>query len=265
MTPSGTAMPAVTGVPDRAARRTAALEALGLPAGSLPRHVAIIMDGNGRWATRQDLPRLAGHLAGAQMVQHLIAESAVLGIEAMTLYTFSSENWKRPTEEVEGLMELAERYLKSEISRMRDNGVRFRRIGRREGLPGAVLEALDAAEAATADSDGLTLCLALNYGSRAEITDAVRRIAEDAKAGRLAPTEIDEELISSRLDTAGLPDPDLLIRTAGEMRISNYLLWQISYAELYVTEVPFPEFTVERYRDALRTYAARQRKFGEVR
>ena len=193
------------------------------------------------------------------------SKSASLGIEAITLYTFSSENWKRPAEEVAGLMELAERYLRSEISRMRDNDVRFRRIGRREGLPEPVLRALDAAEAATADREGLTLCLAVNYGSRAEIVDAVRGIAADAKAGRLDPAGIDEELISGRLDTAGLPDPDLLIRTAGEMRVSNYLLWQISYAELFVTDVPFPEFSVERFRDALRTFARRQRKFGEVR
>jgi undecaprenyl diphosphate synthase len=257
--------PATATIPDRSTRRGAALAALGLPAEALPRHVAIIMDGNGRWATGQGLPRLAGHLAGAQLVQHLISEAAVLGIEAMTLYSFSSENWKRPADEVAGLMELAERYLTSEVGRMRDNGVRFRRIGRREGLPEPVLRALDAAEAATAKGDGLTLCLALNYGSRAEIVDAVKGIVAEAKAGRLDPASIDEELISGRLDTAGLPDPDLLIRTAGEMRISNYLLWQISYAELLVTEVPFPEFTVERFRDALRTFAGRQRKFGEVR
>jgi len=262
VTPPSTAAPAP---PDRAVRRDAALAALGLPAEALPRHVAIIMDGNGRWATAQGLPRLAGHLAGAELVQHLISEAATLGIEAMTLYSFSNENWKRPAEEVSGLMELAERYLRSEIGRMRENGVRFRRIGRRAGVPEAVLAALDAAEAATADGDGLTLCLALNYGSQQEITDAVRSIAADAAAGRLDPAAIDEEFISTRLDTAGLPDPDLLIRTAGEMRLSNYLLWQVSYAELFVSDLPWPEFSVDRFREALRAFAARTRKFGEVR
>jgi undecaprenyl diphosphate synthase len=231
----------------------------------VPRHVAIIMDGNGRWANARGLPRIAGHREGARRVRTVVVECARAGVEALTLYSFSSENWKRPADEVAGLMELAERYLTSEVGRMRDNGVRFRRIGRREGLPEPVLRALDAAESATAEGDGLTLCLALNYGSRAEIVDAVKGIVAEAKAGRLDPASIDEELISGRLDTAGLPDPDLLIRTAGEMRISNYLLWQISYAELLVTEVPFPEFTVERFRDALRTFAGRQRKFGEVR
>ncbi|MFO0828694.1 MAG: isoprenyl transferase [Phycisphaerales bacterium] len=251
-----------------AASSTASPSAAELPAGlvrdRLPRHVAIIMDGNGRWAQRRGLPRALGHRAGAATVQRIVAESARLGIRALTLYSFSSENWKRPADEVSALMGLCCEFLDLEGQRMIANDVRFRRIGRREGLPEQVLEALDRAEATTAQCKGLTLCLAVNYGSRTEIVDAVRSIAEAATRGELDPAAINEHTIASHLYTHGLPDPDLLIRTAGERRVSNYLLWQISYAEIYVAEELWPDFGPEAFHAALRDYAGRERRFGDV-
>jgi undecaprenyl diphosphate synthase len=237
---------------------------LGLEAQALPRHVAVIMDGNGRWARRRGLPRAAGHEAGAKTVRALVTECARLGLDYLTLYSFSMENWKRPAEEVGLLMDLYVDYLRRELPTMMENHIRFHQIGRREGLAPRVLELVDEVIAATAGNRGLAMTLAINYGSRAEITDAVRAIARGVRAGRIEPEAIDEAMVAEHLYTAGMPDPDLLIRTAGEMRVSNYLLWQISYAELYVSDLCWPDFTVERFHQALRAYAGRRRKFGAV-
>jgi len=243
----------------------AALEALGLPVSALPRHVAIIMDGNGRWARAQGKPRVFGHRQGVQSVRAIVTEAARLRLEALTLYAFSTENWLRSQDEIGFLMDLLLEFLVAERPTMLDNNVRFRHVGRREGLPARVLDEIDRATQITAANTGLTLAVAINYGARAEITDALRAIAEEVRAGRLPPDRIDERTISEHLYTAGLPDPDLLIRTAGEMRVSNYLLWQISYAELYVAPVCWPDFGVPAFHDALRDYARRVRKFGSVR
>lgn len=230
----------------------------------LPRHVAIIMDGNGRWAQARGKNRSYGHKAGAEVVRPIVTECSDLGLEALTLYAFSTENWTRSSDEIDTLMELYVAYLESERQLFMDNNVRFNQIGRREGLPAQVLDALDRMKEETKHHDGLTMTLALNYGSRAEITDAVRAIAAKAAEGALAPGSIDEQLISSHLYTSGLPDPDLLIRTAGEMRLSNYLLWQLSYAEFYVTDVCWPEFSVEELHKALSAFKGRTRRFGGV-
>lgn len=232
--------------------------------GLLPRHLAIIMDGNGRWAGRQGLPRLAGHQAGARTVDLITTECARLGLEALTLYSFSSENWKRPADEVDALMTLCQAHLVDQRARMIENGIRFRRIGRREGLPTSVLDASDACEEATRHCSGLTLCLALNYGGRSELTDAARTLATEVAAGRLDPDSIDEAALAARLYTHGLPDPDLLVRTAGEMRISNFLLWQISYAELVVTDVTWPDFGTPELHAAFQVFAGRARRFGAI-
>lgn len=228
----------------------------------VPRHVAIIMDGNGRWAQKRGLARMAGHKAGSRLIRSTLEECRRLGVEVLTLYSFSLENWKRPAEEVNFLMDLYLAYMDMERAHLVDTNCRFVQIGRREGLPQFALDALDRTVEATKNCTGTTLCLAVNYGSRAEITDAVRSIARDVKAGRVSPDAVDERTIQSRLYTAGLPDPDLLIRTAGEMRVSNYLLWQISYAELHVIPTLWPDFTNEDLREAIRSYARRDRRFG---
>jgi len=237
---------------------------LEIPQERLPRHIAIIMDGNGRWAVKQGKPRIAGHRAGARTVRDIVTECAKLRLKALTLYSFSIENWKRPASEVEGLMGLYLEYLGKERQTLLDNDVRFIQLGRREGLPPGVLRAMDETINATKHCQGLTLALALNYGSRTEITDAVRGIATKVRAGELTPDQISEQTITNHLYTAGLPDPDLLIRTAGELRVSNYLLWQISYAEIHVTETFWPEFTVTDLHEAIRDYAGRNRRFGAV-
>ncbi len=228
----------------------------------IPRHVAIIMDGNGRWAQKRGLARLFGHRAGAESVRTILTECARLGVEVLTLYSFSIENWKRPKEEVDALMRLAVLYFEGEQAELMRKGVRVRILGRREGLPDDVLASMDRVCAATAHNTRITLCLAMNYGSRAEIVDAARSFARDAAAGMLRPEQIDEEAFSARLTTAGLPDPDLLIRTAGEMRVSNYLLWQISYAEIHVTDVLWPDFGEPALHAAIREFAGRGRRFG---
>jgi undecaprenyl diphosphate synthase len=239
-------------------------EVLGLPREALPRHVAVIMDGNGRWAQQRGLPRLEGHRQGSVAVRELVTECARLGIECLTLYSFSLENWKRPRSEVEGLMALCAQYLVDERSEIMENDIRLRHLGRREGLPDHVLRELDTTVQLSSANRGLTVGLALNYGSRSEIVAAVRRLAEQVQEGRLRPQDIDEELLSATLDTGGLPDPDLVIRTAGEMRLSNFLLWQISYAELYVTPVLWPDFRKEHLHEALLSYACRERRYGAV-
>ena len=236
----------------------------GAEARRVPRHVAIIMDGNGRWAKARGLPRVAGHQAGARCVKPILEHAARRGIEALTLYSFSSENWRRPADEVDALMSLAHAKLIEERDALVRSNVRFRRIGRREGLPERVLEQLDATEAATAHCTGIALVLALNYGSRAEIADAARRLAERAVAGAIRPADIDEGLLGAELDTATLPEPDLLVRTAGQMRLSNYLLWQLSYAELMFTDVLWPDFGPDQLDAAIAEFAARERNFGAV-
>jgi undecaprenyl diphosphate synthase len=234
----------------------------GVPVERIPKHVAIIMDGNGRWASERGFPRIFGHRNGAAAVRKTIDEAGRLGIEVVTLFSFSSENWKRPAGEVGELMWLYLQYMSGEREHLVRENIRLVQIGRREGLPREALAALDETIEATARCTGPTLCLAVNYGSRAEITDAVRALACEAKAGKIDPDSIDEGAISARLNTAGLPDPDLLIRTAGEMRVSNFLLWQISYAELWVTPTYWPDFGAEQLREAVRAYAARERRFG---
>lgn len=234
----------------------------GVALDRIPRHVAIIMDGNGRWAESRGFPRFFGHRNGAAAVRRTIDEAGRLGIDFITLYSFSIENWKRPKDEVSELMGLYLQYMSGERDHLVRENIRLVQIGRREGLPAPALAELDRTIEATSACTGPTLCLAVNYGSRAEICDAVRSIARDASTGALDPERIDEAFISSRLSTAGLPEPDLLIRTAGEMRLSNFLLWQISYAELWVTQTLWPDFGAEQLREAVRAYAARDRRFG---
>jgi undecaprenyl diphosphate synthase len=231
-------------------------------ADGLPRHVAIIMDGNGRWAVQRGLPRIEGHRRGVASVRRITEHCARLGIEQLTLYCLSSENWRRPTHEIEFLMHLLEQYMVEERPLLMRERIRLSMIGRREGLPASTLEELDRTVALTAGNDGLRLCLAINYGSRAEIVDAARMLAKEASDGLIDPLQIDESFVSARLDTAGMPDPDLLIRTAGEMRISNFLLWQISYAELWVTDVAWPDFAEQHLDGAIVAFAARDRRFG---
>ena len=235
-----------------------------VPPQRIPRHVAIIMDGNGRWATSRGFPRIFGHRNGAAAVRRTIEEAGLLGIEFLTLYSFSSENWKRPADEVRELMGLYLQYMSGEREALVRENIRLVQIGRRDGLPPEALAALDETIRATSVCTGPTLCLAVNYGARAEIVDAVRTIAAKARRGELEPGAIDETTISSHLYTAGLPDPDLLVRTAGEMRVSNYLLWQISYAELWVTDVLWPDFGADELRQAVRAYATRRRRFGAL-
>jgi undecaprenyl diphosphate synthase len=228
-----------------------------------PRHVAIIMDGNGRWAERQGLVRVAGHDRGGHVVRAITRECARLApIEQLTLYCLSSENWRRPADELAFLMELLRLYLVNERPIMMEDNVRVRMIGRRDGIPADVLAELDQTVALSSVNDGLQLNLAINYGGRGEIVDAVRRLAASVKAGEMAVEAIDEGAVGAALYTQGRPDPDLLIRTAGELRVSNFLLWQISYAELWITEKTWPEFDEETLHEAIRAYASRQRRFG---
>jgi len=241
------------------------LAAFGLDAGRLPRHVAFIMDCNGRWAVSRSRPRIEGHREGAKTAQMVIEESARLGLEQVTLFCLSSENWKRPADELEMLLQLLEEYLIREREQVVQRNLRFAMIGRRDGLPAGVLRALDETAAAAAENTGTRLCLAINYGSRAEIVEAARRLAEDVLAGNLTAPEIDENSLTSRLDTAGMPDPDLVIRTAGEMRLSNFLLWQFSYAELHVSPRFWPEFSRDDYFAALRDFALRDRRYGGLK
>ncbi len=230
----------------------------------LPRHLAVIMDGNGRWAQARGLHRSAGHRKGADRVPPLVETCSNLGLEVLTLYSFSTENWTRDHDEVSFLMDLYVEYLRAQRPQLMENNIRFRQIGRRDGLPPAVLKELDQSTELTAEHDGLTLCLAINYGSRSEITDAVVKLARQVKTGSLDPEAITSEMISNELYTAGLPDPDLLIRTAGELRLSNYLLWQLSYAEIHVTDVAWPDFDEKELLKAFEAYGRRVRKFGAV-
>jgi undecaprenyl diphosphate synthase len=238
------------------------IELSDVPREKLPRHIAIIMDGNGRWARQRGLPRIEGHRSGATSVRRVTEECARLGIEQITLYCLSSENWKRPAEELDFLLQLLQQYLVEERPRIMEHNIRVKWIGWREGLPEDAVRELDETLRLSGGNTGLCVCLAINYGSRAELVDAVRRIATEVRSGKLDPAAIDEQTLDARLYTSGMPEPDLLIRTAGEMRISNFLLWQISYAEIWVTDVCWPDFDEAQLHAALRSYAARDRRFG---
>ena len=237
---------------------------LGVPDERIPRSVAIIMDGNGRWGRHHGQSRSAGHEAGGRNVRRIVTESARLGLSALSLYSFSIENWRRPRDEVNLLMHLYARYLRDERETILSHNIRLRHLGRRDGLPRIVLDELAETVEASASNTGMYLGLALNYGSRAEISDAIRRIAARVAAGEIAPEQIDDATISAALDSADMPDPDLVIRTAGEMRLSNFLLWQVSYAEFYVTETYWPDFIEPEFHKALVAFAGRHRRFGGV-
>ncbi|MDZ4820175.1 MAG: isoprenyl transferase [Planctomycetota bacterium] len=235
---------------------------LHLPKEKLPRHIAVIMDGNGRWAQRQGLPRIEGHRRGVSSVRRTTEECARLGIEQLTLYCLSSENWKRPQHELDFLMHLLEQYMIEERTTIMNQGIQVHVIGRREGIPAATLAEMDKTIAMTAGNTGMRLCLAINYGGRAELLDAVRQIATEAQRGELDPASLTESTIDQHLYTAGMSDPDLLIRTAGERRISNFLLWQISYAEIWITDRCWPEFDEACLHEALIDFGSRDRRFG---
>jgi undecaprenyl diphosphate synthase len=237
----------------------------GLDPARLPRHIAIIMDGNGRWAQQRGLPRIEGHQRGVQSVRATVEECCRLGIEQLTLYCLSIENWKRPQQELDFLMALLRKYLVDERAEIMEQNIRFTTIGRRSDLPAPVLRDMDENIRLSRDNTGMVLCLAINYGSRAEMVDAIRQIAEQVGKGSLDPDNIDEVTVSDALYTAGMADPDLLIRTAGEMRVSNFLLWQISYAELWVTEKCWPDFDRTCLHAALRDFANRERRFGGLK
>ncbi|MEZ6123403.1 MAG: isoprenyl transferase [Planctomycetaceae bacterium] len=240
----------------------AEVEALGLSRERLARHVAIIMDGNGRWAQQRGFPRIEGHRNGVRSVRAIVEECSRLGLEQLTLYCFSSENWKRPRLELRLLMKLLRHYLVQERQRIQEQGLRFRVIGRVDELDPLIQKEIAMTEEAAANNDGMMLCLAVNYGARLEITDAVRQIAQKVQSGELDISTITESTVADHLMTRGMPDPDLVIRTASEMRISNYLLWQISYSELWVTETFWPDFREPHLHEALRDFAARNRRFG---
>jgi len=232
--------------------------------GNLPQHIAIIMDGNGRWAKKRGLPRRAGHREGVRAVRRVVEAAGEIGIKYLTLYVFSSENWRRPKEEVGFLMRLLEETARKEIVDLNKNNVRLTTIGRFEKLPEAAKRVLKEGIDLTSGNSGLTLILALNYGSRIEITDGVKRIAQEVKDSKLAIDEIGPRLFSDYLYTAPYPDPDLLIRTSGELRISNFLLWQIAYAELFVTQTLWPDFAKKELFEAILSYQERERRFGAV-
>ena len=229
---------------------------------ALPRHIAIIMDGNGRWAQARGLDRVKGHEAGAESVREITRACREKGVEALTLYSFSTENWRRPEAEVSALMALLERYVLQERREIMDNGIRLRTIGQTDRLPLFVRMPLKALCHESRNNGGMVLTLALSYGSRNEIVEAAKSIARDAKAGRLDPDRLDERIFGSYLETAGLPDPDLLIRTSGELRVSNFLLWQIAYAEIYVTDVAWPDFRRNQLDLALAAFGGRERRMG---
>lgn len=230
----------------------------------LPNHLAVIMDGNGRWAKQRMLRRIVGHRKGVETVRLIVEECSRLGLGYLTLFAFSAENWLRPKTEVKALMALLKQYIRSEISRMMQNNIRFNVIGDRDELPADINGEIDAAIAATAGNTGMLLTLALSYGSRQEIMRATRLLAVDVAAGKLKPEEVSEQLFSRYLYTAEIPEPDFLIRTSGEMRISNFLLWQLAYTELYFTEVNWPDFGRDELAKAFRDYQSRERRYGKT-
>jgi len=232
---------------------------------TIPRHAAIIMDGNGRWAAARGLPRSAGHKAGIDALRSAVRTAADLGIEYLTIYSFSTENWSRPKTEVMFLLELLRRFIRQDVAELHASGVRIRVIGDREGLEGSIVTMLDDAEKLTRDNTKLNLVVAFNYGSRQEITRATKAIAADVAAGNLALADVTPDLIDQRLDTAGMPAPDLLIRTGGEQRISNFLLWQCAYAEFVFVPEFWPDFSAEIFTRAVAEYSSRERRFGGLK
>jgi len=230
----------------------------------IPSHIAIIMDGNGRWAEKRHMPRLAGHKAGVDSVRTVVEAAREIGVRYLTLYAFSTENWQRPRAEVKGLMALLRTYLESELRTMLKNDIRLFCIGQRERLPADVLAVLEQVMRETEHCREMTLNLALSYGGRNEMIRAVRKMADQCAAGKIDPDALSEEMLSEYLDTSGQPDPDLLIRTGGEHRLSNFLLWQVSYAELYFTETKWPDFRKQQLLEAVATYGRRQRRFGKT-
>jgi len=230
----------------------------------IPRHVAIIMDGNGRWAKSRNLPRFRGHIEGVKRVEDIIDSSRDLGIKALTLFTFSTENWQRPAAEVAMLMKTLCSVLDDRVKKLQDINVRFNFIGRREGVPSDVLKTIDSSRQLTAHCTGMILNMAFNYGARLEIVDAIKAISRKVRDGDLDIDSIDENTVSQNLYTADLPDPDLLIRTSGEQRISNFLLWQLSYAEFYFTDKFWPDFTKEEFSRAISVFRSRERRFGKI-
>lgn len=232
--------------------------------GKVPQHVAIILDGNGRWAKKRGMPRNYGHVQGAKNVEVICRAAYNMGIKYLTVYAFSTENWKRPQDEVDALMKLLNQYMKNCQKTAKKNNMKVRVIGDKSGLSEPIQRDIAALEEATKDYDGLNFTIALNYGGRDELTRTVRKIARAVKDGEIDPEDITEELISKYLDTAGLPDPDLMIRTSYELRISNYLLWQLAYSEFYFTEVPWPDFDEKELQKAVEAYRQRDRRFGMV-
>ncbi|QEM69085.1 isoprenyl transferase [Geobacter sp. FeAm09] len=235
-----------------------------LEPGKLPTHLAVIMDGNGRWAQQRMLKRIVGHQRGAETIKMVVEQASLLGIRYLTLFAFSSENWSRPAMEVKALMALLKKYIRQETARMMRKNIRYNVIGNRSELPDDVNATLEDAIRETSGNTGMVLTLALSYGGRQEISMAARRLARDVAAGTVRPDDITMELFSGYLDTGGLPDPDFLIRTSGEMRISNFLLWQLAYTELYFTETYWPDFTINEFHKALADFQSRERRFGKT-
>jgi len=233
-----------------------------LDPGKMPRHIAIVMDGNGRWAKKRLLPRIMGHRAGVATVDRIVTLASEIKLKALTLYSFSAENWKRPRPEVEALMDILREFLMKELMRMVENNIRFNTIGRVADLPPSAIECIERVKESTRNNDGTILTLALSYSARNEIVEAARAVAEDAKRGTLEPSAITAELLDGRMDTAGLPELDLMIRTSGEQRISNFLLWQLAYAELYFTDVLWPDFSGTEFLKAIASFQKRERRFG---
>ena len=232
---------------------------------SLPKHIGIIMDGNGRWAKKRGLPRTAGHKAGAKAFREIVKHCRKRMIEYLTVYAFSTENWKRPKEEVDALMKLLRNYMKTCLKTAEKNDMVVRVIGDKTGLDDDIREKIDELEKASANNGGLNFQIAINYGSRDEIVRSVRKVMEDVKAGKIDTDQMDEAMFDSYLDTAGIPSPDLLIRTSGEQRLSNFLMWQLAYTEFYFTDVPWPAFTKEELEKAIEKYNSRDRRFGGVK
>ncbi len=232
--------------------------------GKIPQHIAIVMDGNGRWARQRKLPRTKGHIAGAKRVKEIARKCIEIGVRYLTIYAFSKENWQRPKTEIDGIMKLTEYFFRQEFKSLRDEGVFFVHLGDRNGLPKSVIKILDGIERDNTDKRVLTLSIAFNYSGRAEITRAFQELYNDVSSGIIEPSMIDEALIGQYLYTRDIPDPDLLIRTGGEMRISNFLIWQVAYSEIWVTDVLWPDFSGEILQRAINDYRTRERRFGGV-
>ena len=246
-------------------KRINAAERLGIDSNKIPKHIGIVMDGNGRWAQQRDLPRFIGHREGGKNVEDIVLGASALGVECLSLYSFSLQNWKRPVMEVDFLMHMFTRYLVSMRGIMMDNNIRLLHLGRIDGLPEALRYELNKTMEITGNNEGMVMGLALNYGGREEIADAVKVIAAEVRDGRLEIEDIDETTIAQRLYTAGLPDPDLIIRTSNELRISNFLLWQVSYSEFVITKTLWPDFTVEQLERSIVEYASRSRRMGDIK